>query len=69
MIFSTKCVLSCFEPTSNHLLDLSVREWVAPIGINKAEFNWSEKAAGILNIKASVGLHTRLKKGIIHIRG
>lgn len=44
------------DPTSNHLLDLSVREWAGSIGTNKTEFNRSEKAAGILNIKASTGL-------------
>lgn len=38
-------------------------EWVAPIGINKAGFDWSEKAAGILNIYASAGLHAGLNKG------
>lgn len=63
MIFSTNCALLALEPTSNHLLDVLVHEWVDPIGTNKAEFNWSEKAAGILNIKAS---HRR-KKQIIHI--
>lgn len=50
------------DPTSNHLLDLLVREWVAPIGTNKTEFSWNEKAAGILNIKASTGLHMRFMK-------
>lgn len=50
------------DPTSNHLLDLLVREWAGSIGTNKTEFTRSEKAAGILNIKASTGLHMRFMK-------